>query len=77
MQLRKLEKNDELAIKTVHEQKKSIMKKESMNELTINRKYLPETLGADLLETSKDDGLPILKPFVILYLSSKGILTEF
>lgn len=54
-----------------------IMKKESVNELTIARKYLPEIFSADILDISKDDGLPILKPFAIQYFSSKGIITEF
>ena len=62
----------EIAIKKI----KSLMKKESVNELTINRKYLPEIFNADLLEISKNDGFPTLKPFVLEYFSAKRILIE-
>lgn len=48
------------------------MKNESSNELTIERQYLPEIFSADLLEISKNDELPNLKPFVILVLWLKG-----
>ena len=55
----------------------SIMKKESVNELVIERKYLPEIFSADFLEISKDDGVPTLKPFVIISIMLYGIMTEF
>lgn len=65
-----------LILKSVEKKIKSIMKTESINELTIERQYLPEIFGADVLEISKDDGLPVLEPFVISYLLSKGIFTD-
>ena len=55
---------------------KSLMKKESTDAITIERQYLPEIFSADLLEISKHNGLPDLKPFVISYLKSKGISFE-
>jgi hypothetical protein len=55
---------------------RSIMKKESVNELTIKRQYLLEIFSEDLLELSKDDGLPNLKPSVLGYFGLKGIITK-
>lgn len=54
----------------------SIMKKESVAELTIERKYLPEILSYDVLEISSD-GLPTLKRFAIEYFLFGGIKTEY
>jgi len=42
---------------TVRNKIKSIMKKESTDEIAINRKYLPEIFIANTLKISKDDGL--------------------
>lgn len=36
-----------------------------VDKLTIQRQYLPEIFSADLLEISKDDGIPIIKQSVI------------
>lgn len=55
----------------------STMKKESVDELAIERKYLPEIFNEDYLELSKDDGLPTLKRFLLLCLLVFGIKTEF
>ncbi|MFX0036454.1 MAG: zinc ribbon domain-containing protein [Candidatus Hermodarchaeota archaeon] len=55
---------------------KSIMKNNSINELTIERQYLPEIFGADVLKISKDDGLPVLGPYVMRYLFTKGVSTD-
>lgn len=54
----------------------SIMKKESVTELTIDRQYLPEILSYDVLKISSD-GLPILKRFAIEYFLFGGIKTEY
>jgi hypothetical protein len=54
----------------------TIMKNESVKELTIDRQYLPELFGLKSLEISKRDGLPIFEPFVKVYLHYKGILTD-
>ncbi len=56
---------------------KSLMREKSVDKLTIERKYLPEIFSTDIIDISKDGGLPILKPFVIEYFRSKGIITEF
>ena len=53
------------------------MKKESVDKLAIERKYLPEIFNEDYLELSKIDGLPTLKQFLILCLVIFGIKTEF
>lgn len=55
----------------------SIMKKEFVNELTIERQYFPEIFSNDYLEISKDDGLPTLMPFVTIDIILYGIITEF
>ena len=55
----------------------SIMKKESIDEVTLERQYLPEIFDSEVLELSKDDGLPTLKPSIILHLKLKGILNQF
>ena len=55
----------------------SIMKEESVNELTIHRKYLLEIFDADLVEISKIDGFPVFKPGVLECLEIKGIFTKF
>ena len=55
---------------------KTIMKEESVNELTIDRKYLPEILSIDLLNISKTDGLPILKFSASEYFKAEGIIIK-
>ncbi len=55
----------------------SIMKKEFVNELAIERQYFPEIFSDDYLEISKDDGLPTLKPFVTINIMLYGIMTKF
>ncbi|MFX1574263.1 MAG: hypothetical protein ACFFB0_16090 [Promethearchaeota archaeon] len=69
---RKFEQSMESAINKIE----SAMEKESVNELTIERQYLPEIFSAELLEISQDDGLPIFKRSVTLYLWYNGILTN-
>ncbi len=61
----------------VHAYKKIIseMKKESVDKLSLGRRYLPEIFNLDILEIS-DDGLPSLKPFALKYLTFKGIKTK-
>ena len=54
----------------------SIMKKESVDELSFERQYLPEIIDKELLELSEDDGLPILKGFVESYFGESGIITK-
>lgn len=66
-------KSVEKAVKRI----KSIMKEQSVDELTIDRKYLPEIVNINLLEISKSDGLPIFKTIVLEYLKRKGIITRF
>ncbi|MFW9971655.1 MAG: hypothetical protein ACFFDF_15780 [Candidatus Odinarchaeota archaeon] len=65
----KREKSLEQAFKKIlyklHEQ--------SVNQITIQRKYLPEIFSADLLKISEDDGLPILFPFVLEFFKRNGI----
>ncbi len=39
----------------------SIFNKQDGNQITIQKKYLSEIFELDLLEISKNDGLPILK----------------
>jgi len=65
-----------LRIKSVEKKIKSIMEKESTNELTIGRKYLLEIFNIDLIEFSKHDGLPTFKPFIKYFLYDKGISTQ-
>ncbi len=55
----------------------SIFKEQSVNQITIHRKYLPEIFDADLLEISDSDGLPTLKPLLVYYLWMDGIITKF
>ncbi len=54
----------------------SIMKKESVDEISFERQYLPEIFDSAILELSDDDGLPMLKGFVIGYFRVSGILTK-
>jgi len=55
----------------------SIFRKQDQNQITIQRKYLPEIFSADLLGISEDDGLPILQPFVLEYFTTNGIKVKF
>jgi len=64
------------SIKIAAEKIEYLMKANTVNELAIERKYLPEIFSADLLGFSQD-GLPTLKPFVLKELLLKGILTRF
>lgn len=54
----------------------SIMKKESVHELTIHRQYLQEIFDARLLEISNLDGFPIFKPGILECFELEGILTK-
>ena len=54
----------------------SIMKKESISELSIKRQYLPEILSDAVLKISSD-GFPALKRFAIAYFLLGGIKTEY
>lgn len=64
------------SVKNAVEKIEYIMKDNAVNELAIERKYLPEIFSADLLGFSQD-GLPTLKPFVLKELFLKGIFTRF
>ncbi|UCC20872.1 MAG: roadblock/LC7 domain-containing protein [Promethearchaeota archaeon] len=50
---------------------KSIMRKQSVNKLTIQRQYLPEIFDDNLLEIF--EGLPVLNPSVKKFFIAKGI----
>lgn len=53
-----------------------IMKEESLDKLTIHRRYLPEFFNRELIEISDYDGYPILKKEVLAYFSVSGILSR-
>lgn len=56
----------------------SLMREESVNELAIERKYLPNVFSVDLLELYRlDDGLPALKLPVLEYFKANGIITKY
>lgn len=55
----------------------SIFKEQSVDRITIHRKYLPEIFYDDLLEISDTDGFPKIKPIVLANFKRKGILTKF
>lgn len=55
----------------------SIFKEQSIDKITVQRKYLLEIFDADLLEISKNDGLPALKQIVLDYFEVRGIMTRF
>ncbi len=66
-------------ISVIEEERKkieSIMKKESVDEISFERQYLPEIFNSAILELSDDDGLLLLKGFVIGYFRVSGILTK-
>jgi hypothetical protein len=47
-----------------------------IKELTLERKYLPTIFNAELLENSKNDGLPTFRPLALKYFESCGIFTR-
>ena len=55
----------------------SVFNDQNTDQITIQRKYLPEFITADLLEISEFDGLPVVKPFVLEYFQSKGIEIKY
>lgn len=55
----------------------SIFKEQSVNQITMHRKYLPEIFDADLLEISESDGLPTLKSGIVNHFWMRGITTKF
>ncbi len=55
----------------------SIFKEQSVNKITMHRKYLPEIFDADLLEISDSDGLPTLKSDIVSHFWMRGITTKF
>ncbi len=55
----------------------SIFKEQSVNQITMHRKYLPEIFDGDLLEISDSDGLPTLKSVLVNHLWMNGIITKF
>jgi len=55
----------------------SIFKEQSVNQITMHRKYLPEIFDADLLENSDSDGLPTLKSDIVCHFWMRGITTKF
>ncbi|MFX1317377.1 MAG: hypothetical protein ACFE9T_16050 [Promethearchaeota archaeon] len=52
-----------------------LMLEHAVNELAVERKYLPEIFSADLLVIS-EDGLPSLKRSIIIELKMRNIITE-
>ncbi|MFX1380224.1 MAG: roadblock/LC7 domain-containing protein [Promethearchaeota archaeon] len=54
----------------------SIMRERSINELAFKREYLTEIISADLLKISNDDGLPILKSFLIQFFNLRGFFIK-
>ena len=72
-------RDEEVPVNVLEEERKkieSIMKKESVDEISFERQYLPEIFDKEILELSKDDGLPILKGFVEMYFRASGIITK-
>ena len=69
------EKFDSILSEEVFKKVESLMEKEDMNEITINREYLPEIFNKGVLEIF-NDGFPTLKPFILEFLRKKGIMTE-
>lgn len=61
---------------SVRKKIESIMNKESTDEIAIDRKYLPEIFSANTLKISKDDGLPMLKSFIVGHLRKMGFDTK-
>jgi len=55
---------------------KSIMKRDNLKEITIERKYLPEVFDTSLIEFLIIDGLPVVKPAALNYFLSKGIVCK-
>jgi hypothetical protein len=83
--LESLREEKELLLKEFHRNKlvekvwkkiDSTMKKESIEEITLERQYLPEIFDDEVLELSKDDGLPTFKPFILPELGLNGIITK-
>lgn len=64
------------SVEVVAEKIEYLMKINAVDELVIERKYLPEIFSPDLLGFSQD-GLPTLKPSVLKGLFLKGIFTRF
>lgn len=54
----------------------SIFSKQDVNQITIQRKYLPEIFDSDLLEISKSDGLPTVKAIALNYFLKNEIITN-
>ncbi|MCK4287543.1 MAG: hypothetical protein KAX18_15130, partial [Candidatus Lokiarchaeota archaeon] len=54
----------------------SIMIKESIDEITLERQYIPEIFDKGVYTFSVNDRLPTLNPIIARYLLSKGIITE-
>ena len=57
--------------------RKNSFKEQSIDKITVQRKYLLEIFDADLLEISKNDGLPALKQIILDYFEVRGIMTRF
>ena len=51
----------------------SIFQEQNTDKITIQRQYLPEIFSSNLLEISKNDGLPIIKQFVLQSFRIKGV----
>jgi len=54
----------------------SIMTEKNVSELSIERKKLPELFDEEALMQDEEDGLPTIKPAVLLYCKSKGVLID-
>lgn len=55
---------------------KSLMKEKSVEELKIERKYLLEIFEDEVLHISDIDGLPTLKPWLVIFFNNNGIWTK-
>lgn len=72
-------KDEESLVSVVEEERKKIkliMIKESVDEVSFERQYLPEIIDSRILELSENDGLPMLKGFVEIYFRAFGLITK-
>ncbi|MFX1297843.1 MAG: hypothetical protein ACFFD2_23730 [Promethearchaeota archaeon] len=69
--------NKDKSLETALRKINSIFSKQDINQITIQRKYLPEIFSADLIEISKTDGFPLIKSSVITFFKAKNILSTF
>jgi len=65
-------KSLELALRKIE----SVFNKQDVNQIAIQREYLPEIFDSDLLEISKSDGVPTINClfFASFYLKKKSLI---